>query len=93
MMEKRSISFSPSDISKLEIEQVVEALRSEWITTGPKTKELERQVAQFCGVNRAVCLGSQTACAEMIVRLLGVPREGKIASWILWIAPQLRVEK
>ena len=47
MMEKRSISFSPSDISKLEIEQVVEALRSGWITTGPKTKELERQVAQL----------------------------------------------
>ena len=55
------IPFSPPDISELEIEQVTEALRSGWITTGPKTKELERQVADFCGTSRAVCLGSQTA--------------------------------
>lgn len=47
-------------------------MRSGWITTGPKTKELERQVADFCGVNRAVCLNSQTACAEMALRLLGI---------------------
>lgn len=66
------ISFSPPDIGTLEAEQVIDALRSGWITTGPKTKELERQVADFCGVNRAVCLGSQTACAEMTLRLLGV---------------------
>lgn len=66
------IPFSPPDISELEIEQVTEALRSGWITTGPKTKELERQVADFCGTSRAVCLGSQTACAEMTLRLLGV---------------------
>lgn len=66
------IPFSPPDISELEIKQVTEALRSGWITTGPKTKELERQVADFCGTSRAVCLGSQTACAEMTLRLLGV---------------------
>lgn len=66
------IPFSPPDISELEIEQVTEALRSGWITTGPKTKELERQVAEFCGTSRTVCLGSQTACAEMTLRLLGV---------------------
>ena len=66
------IPFSPPDITEAEIEQVVEALRSGWITTGPKTKELEREVAAFCGVNRAVCLNSQTACAEMTLRLLGV---------------------
>lgn len=66
------IPFSPPDISELEIEQVTEALHSGWITTGPKTKELERQVADFCGTSRAVCLGSQTACAEMTLRLLGV---------------------
>lgn len=66
------VPFSPPDISELEIQQVVEALRSGWITTGPKTKELERQVASYCGVNRAVCLNSQTACAEMALRLLGV---------------------
>lgn len=66
------ISFSPPDVGALEAEQVTDALRSGWITTGPKTKELERQVANFCGVNRAVCLGSQTACAEMTLRILGV---------------------
>ncbi|MBO5223741.1 MAG: DegT/DnrJ/EryC1/StrS family aminotransferase [Clostridia bacterium] len=66
------VPFSPPDISELEIEEVVSALRSGWITTGPKTKELERLVASYCGVNRAVCLNSQTACAEMALRLLGV---------------------
>ena len=66
------VPFSPPDISDLEIEEVVSALKSGWITTGPKTKELERQVATYCGVNRAVCLNSQTACAEMALRLLGV---------------------
>lgn len=66
------ISFSPPDVGAMEAEQVAEALNSGWITTGPKTKELERQVAEFCGINRAVCLGSQTACAEMTLHLLGV---------------------
>lgn len=66
------IPFSPPDISELEIEQVVQALKSGWITTGPKTKELERKVAEYCGVNRAVCLNSQTACAEMALRLLEI---------------------
>lgn len=66
------ISFSPPDISELEIQEVAEALKSGWITTGPRTKELERQVAAFVGTNRAVCLNSQTACAEMALRLLGV---------------------
>ena len=67
-----NIKFSPPDITELEIKEVSDALRSGWITTGPKTKELERQVADFCGVNRAVCLNSQTACAEMALRLLGI---------------------
>ena len=66
------ISFSPPDVGELEIEQVAEALKSGWITTGPKTKELDKKVAEFCGVNRAVCLGSQTACAEMALRVLGI---------------------
>lgn len=66
------IQFSPPDISELEIEQVTDVLKSGWITTGPKTKELERRIAAFCGVNKAVCLQSQTACAEMSLRLLGV---------------------
>lgn len=67
-----NIPFSPPDISELEIQEVTEALRSGWITTGPRTKELERQVAAYCGVNRAVCLNSQTACAEMALRALGI---------------------
>lgn len=66
------IPFSPPDITEEEIEQVSEALRSGWITTGPKTKELEKEVAEFCGVSKAVCLSSQTACAEMTLRLLGI---------------------
>ena len=66
------IPFSPPDITDAEIAQVTEALKSGWITTGPQTKELEREVATFCGTSRAVCLNSQTACAEMTLRLLGV---------------------
>ena len=68
----KTIPFSPPDISELEIEQVAQALKSGWITTGPKTKELERKIAAYCGVERAVCLNSQTACAEMALRVLGV---------------------
>lgn len=67
-----NIPFSPPDISELEINEVAEALRSGWITTGPRTKELERRVAAYIGVNRCVCLNSQTACAEQALRVLGV---------------------
>ena len=67
-----NIPFSPPDISEEEVKEVTEALKSGWITTGPKTKQLEKEVADLCGVNRAVCLNSQTACAEMTLRLLGV---------------------
>lgn len=68
------IPFSPPDISEEEIKEVAEALRSGWITTGPKTKQLEKNIAEFCGGSsqKAVCLNSQTACAEMALRLLGV---------------------
>lgn len=72
------ISFSPPDVGEKEAEQVKEALMSGWITTGPKTKELERQVASFCDVNRAVCLGSQTACAEMTLHLLGIKNTDEV---------------
>ncbi len=66
------IPFSPPDVTEVEIQEVVDALRSGWITTGPRTKELERQVAAFCGTGRAVCLNSQTACAELTLRVLGI---------------------
>ena len=67
-----NIPFSPPDISELEIQEVAEALRSGWITTGPRTKELERQIAEYVGTEKSVCLNSQTACAEMALRLLGI---------------------
>ena len=66
------ISFSPPDITEKEIESVAEALRSGWITTGPRTKDFERRIADFCGTKKAVCLNSATACMEMILRVLGV---------------------
>ena len=67
-----NIPFSPPDISEAEIQEVAAALRSGWITTGPRTKELERLVAEYVGAPRCVCLNSQTACAEMALRLLGI---------------------
>lgn len=71
-MKTMNISFSPPDMSELEIQEVADAIKSGWITTGPKTKELERQIAQYVGVNRCVCLNSQTACGEMALRILGI---------------------
>lgn len=67
-----NIPFSPPDISELEINEVAEALRSGWITTGPRTKKLEAKIAEWIGTERCVCLNSQTACAEMTLRVLGI---------------------
>lgn len=67
-----NILFSPPDITEEEIQAVSEALRSGWITTGPRTKEFERNIAQFVGCNRAACLNSATACLETALRLLGI---------------------
>ena len=67
-----NIPFSPPDITQSEIDEVIDTLKSGWITTGPKTKELERQVANLCQTKKAVCLGSQTACAETTLRVLGI---------------------
>ena len=72
MKTKRNIPFSPPDVGEAEIQEVAEALRSGWITTGPRTKKLEAQIAGWLGTNKCVCLNSQTACAEMALRLLGV---------------------
>jgi dTDP-4-amino-4,6-dideoxygalactose transaminase len=77
-MKQRNIPFSPPDMSEAEIEQVVEALRSGWITTGPKTKEFERQIAAFVGTNKAVCLNSATAAMEMALRLIGVGPDDEV---------------
>lgn len=69
---KKTIPFSPPDISQAEIDSVIEVLKSGWITTGPKTKLFEQKIADYCNVSRAACLSSQTACAEMTLRILGV---------------------
>ena len=71
-MKAMNISFSPPDMSDMEIQEVADTIKSGWITTGPKTKELERQIAKYVGVNRCVCLNSQTACSEMALRVLGI---------------------
>lgn len=67
-----NIPFSPPDISQAEIDAVVDTLKSGWITTGPKTKEFERQLSEYMGTEKTVCLGSATAAIEMTLRLLGV---------------------
>ena len=71
-MKRFNIPFSPPDMTEAEVNEVKEAILSGWITTGPRTKELERQIAAYVGAPRAVCLNSQTACAEMALRLLGI---------------------
>lgn len=68
----KKIPFSPPDMSEREIQLVSEALRSGWITTGPETKEFEKQIAAYCHTDKVVCLNSATACMELILRVLGV---------------------
>ena len=70
--EQRNIPFSPPDISELEINEVVAALRSGWITTGPRTKELEKRLAEYCHTQKCVCLNSATAAEELNLRVLGI---------------------
>lgn len=72
------ISFSPPDITEFEIEEVTDTLKSGWITTGPKTKRFEQEIAAFCGTQRAVCLNSATACLEMALRLLGIGKGDEV---------------
>lgn len=71
-MEKRVIPFSPPDISELEINEVAEAMRSGWITTGPRTKELEKRLAEYCHTSKVVCLNSATAAEELNFRVAGI---------------------
>ncbi len=74
-MKRFNIPFSPPDMTEAEVNEVRDAILSGWITTGPRTKELERQIAAYVGAPKAVCLNSATACLEMALRLLGI-REG-----------------
>lgn len=67
-----NIKFSPPDITQEEIDEVTDTLRSGWITTGPKTKLFEKQIAQYCHTAKAVCLNSATAGLELILRFLGI---------------------
>ena len=72
MSELRNIPFSPPDISNLEIEEVIETLKSGWITTGPRTKELEKRLAEYCHTSKVVCLNSATAAEELNFRICGI---------------------
>lgn len=73
-----NIKFSPPDISQSEIDEVVDTLKSGWITTGPKTKLFERQIAQFCNTPKAVCLNSATAGLELILRIFGIGKGDEV---------------
>mgnify|MGYP000796300636 FL=1 len=67
-----NVPFSPPDITEEEITEVADTLRSGWITTGPRTKEFERRIAEYCGTRKAACLNSATACMEMTLRVMGI---------------------
>ena len=77
-MKFKKIPFSPPDMSEAEINEVAEALRSGWITTGPKTKEFEKRIAAYLGTRKVVCLNSATAAMEMALRLIGVGPEDEV---------------
>ena len=85
-MKLRNIPFSPPDMTEREAEEVKQAILSGWITTGPRTKKLEKMIAKYVGVNETedvqypncVCLNSQTACAEMALRLLGIGKGDEV---------------
>lgn len=72
------IKFSPPDITQKEINEVVDALKSGWITTGPKTKLFEKKIAEYCETNRAVALNSSTAGLELILRILGIGKDDEV---------------
>lgn len=68
----KNIKFSPPDITQDEIDEVIDTLKSGWITTGPKTKQFEKQIAQYCNTSKAAALNSATACMELTLRMLGI---------------------
>ncbi|RRN69913.1 DegT/DnrJ/EryC1/StrS family aminotransferase [Peribacillus simplex] len=71
-IQVRNIPFSPPDITDTEIEEVIKAMKSGWITTGPRTKEFEKRIAEYVGTNKGVCLNSATAAMELTLRILGI---------------------
>ena len=73
-----NIPFSPPDITDTEIEEVIAALKSGWITTGPKTKEFERQITEYCGSEKTVCLSAATTALEMTLRVLGIGKGDEV---------------
>lgn len=73
-----NITFSPPDITEDEIQEVCEALRSGWITTGPRTKEFERLIAERCHTQKAACLSSATAGMELTLRVMGMVRARRL---------------
>lgn len=75
---KRNIPFSPPDISELEVAEVCDALRSGWITTGPRTKELEKRLAEYCHTSKVVCLNSATASEELNFRICGIGKGDEV---------------
>src|SRR4030042_5994074 len=75
MSSKKYIPFSPPDITKKEIKEIIKTLKSGWITTGPRTKEFEKKLAEYCDTDKAVCLNSATSCLEILLKLLEI-REG-----------------
>lgn len=77
-MEKRSISFSPPDISEDEINEVAETLRSGWITTGPRVKKFEKRLSEYYHTRRTVCLSSATAAEELILRIIGIEKGDEV---------------
>ena len=77
-MKRMNVQFSPPDITEAEINEVADALRSGWITTGPKTKLLEKKIAEWLDTPKAVCLNSQTAAAETGLRLLGIGKNDEV---------------
>ncbi|MDD7347298.1 MAG: DegT/DnrJ/EryC1/StrS aminotransferase family protein [Clostridiales bacterium] len=73
-----NIQFSPPDITESEIQEVVEVLKSGWITTGPRTKEFEKKIADYIGVPKAVCLNSATSALELTLRILGIGKGDEV---------------
>ena len=73
-----NIPFSPPDISEKEINYVMDALKSGWITTGPKTKEFEKKITEYCGSSKTVCLSAATTSLEMTLRLLGIGKGDEV---------------